>query len=60
MDDDTLHWQLCPACSGTEAVLLGSMLGGRVHVRCRDCGTVYEIDVPDSFEPDDSREDMYE
>jgi transcription elongation factor Elf1 len=52
----------CPVCeSGSNgAVILGSMMSGRVSVRCRDCGLDREIEVPDSFEMVDEGEEYYE
>lgn len=52
----------CPVCErgSNGAVLLGSMMSGRVSVRCRGCGHQYDIDVPDSFEMVDEEEEYYE
>ena len=40
-DDDEPDDEGCPACGGTEAILLGSS-GEHTWYRCRDCGVDFE------------------
>ena len=35
--------EFCPMCEGDEFVPLGR-LGGRTHLRCRDCGHLFSVE----------------
>lgn len=45
-DDDN-----CPMCGGP-GVALGT-LGYLLHLRCRNCGSDWSVDSPDSYEEQD-------
>lgn len=45
----------CPACGNVNEGGMG-MLGNCLHIRCRDCGFIYSIEVDPQDDEDEDRD----